>query len=98
MTELDKIVDANEQYSHNFKYRNLSIPPARKVAVLACMDARLNVNEALGLETGDVHIIRNAGGIATDDAIRSLIISMSFWNTRVCGHKSHRLWNAHIHR
>lgn len=55
MTELDKIVDANEQYSHNFKQGNLSIPPARKLAVLACMDARLNVNEALGLETGDAH-------------------------------------------
>ena len=82
MTELDKIVDANEQYSHNFKHGNLSIPPARKLAVLACMDARLNVNEALGLETGDAHIIRNAGGIATDDAIRSLIISHELLGTQ----------------
>ena len=47
MTELDKIVDANEEYSHDFKYGTLPIPPARKLAVLACMDARLNVNEAL---------------------------------------------------
>jgi carbonic anhydrase len=82
MTELDKIVDANEQYSHNFKQGNLSIPPARKLAVLACMDARLNVNEALGLETGDAHIVRNAGGIATDDAIRSLIISHELLGTQ----------------
>jgi len=82
MTELDKIVDANEQYSHNFKHGNLSIPPARKLAVLACMDARRNVNEALGLETGDAHIVRNAGGIATDDAIRSLIISHELLRTQ----------------
>ena len=82
MTELDKIVDANEEYSHDFKYGTLPIPPARKLAVLACMDARLNVNEALGLRTGDAHIIRNAGGIATDDAIRSLIISHELLGTR----------------
>lgn len=82
MTELDKIVDANKQYFHNFKHGNLSIPPARKLAVLACMDARLNVNEALGLKTGDAHIIRNAGGIATEDAIRSLIISRELLGTQ----------------
>jgi len=82
MTELDKIIDANELYSHNFKHGSLPIPPARKLAVLACMDARLNVNEALGLETGDAHIIRNAGGIATDDAIRSLIISHELLGTQ----------------
>ena len=82
MTELDKIVDANEEYSHDFKYGTLPIPPARKLAVLACMDARLNVNEALGLRTADAHIIRNAGGIATDDAIRSLIISHELLGTR----------------
>jgi carbonic anhydrase len=82
MTELDKIVDANKQYFHNFKHGNLSIPPARKLAVLACMDARLNVNEALGLKTGDAHIIRNAGGIATEDAIRSLIISHELLGTQ----------------
>ncbi|MGN6633671.1 MAG: beta-class carbonic anhydrase [Nitrososphaeraceae archaeon] len=82
MAELDKIVDANKQYSRNFKHGNLSIPLARKLAVLACMDARLNVNEALGLKTGDAHIIRNAGGIATDDAIRSLIISHELLGTQ----------------
>jgi carbonic anhydrase len=82
MAELDKIRDSNEEYSHNFKYGTLPIPPARKLAVLACMDARLNVNEALGLETGNAHIIRNAGGIATDDAIRSLIISHELLGTQ----------------
>src|SRR6188472_1990021 len=82
MAVLDKILDSNEEYTRNFRYGALSIPPARKLAVLACMDARLNVNEALGLETGDAHIVRNAGGIATDDAIRSLIISHELLRTQ----------------
>src|SRR4051794_17831985 len=82
MAVLDKILDSNEEYTRNFRYGALSIPPARKLAVLACMDARLNVNEALGLDTGDAHIIRNAGGIATDDAIRSLIISHELLGTQ----------------
>jgi carbonic anhydrase len=81
MAVLDKILDSNEEYTRNFRYGALSIPPARKLVVLACMDARLNVNEALGLDTGDAHIIRNAGGIATDDAIRSLIISHDLLGT-----------------
>ena len=63
MTELDKILGANEEYYHNFRYGALPIPPARKLAILACMDARLNVNEVLGLGTGDAHIIRNAGAM-----------------------------------
>jgi len=62
-------------------YGKLSMPPARKLAILACMDARLTVEDFLGLETGDAHIIRNAGGIATDDAIRSLIISHELLGT-----------------
>lgn len=82
MTELDKILGANEEYYYNFRYGALPIPPARKLAILACMDARLNVNEVLGLGTGDAHIIRNAGGIATDDAIRSLIISHELLGTQ----------------
>ena len=75
MAELNKILAANEEYSKDFKHENLPIPPSRKIAVLACMDARLTVEDVLGLNTGDAHIIRNAGGIATDDVIRSLIIS-----------------------
>ena len=82
MAELEKLLKANQEYSETFKYGGLPIPPARKLAILACMDARLTVERFLGLETGDAHIIRNAGGIATDDAIRSLIISHELLGTR----------------
>ena len=58
------------------------MPPARKVAVVACMDARLTVEQVLGLNTGDAHIIRNAGGIVTEDALRSLIISHHLLGTQ----------------
>lgn len=81
MTQLESIKSQNEKYAKNFKYGNLSIPPSRKIAVVACMDARLNVNELLGLGVGEAHIIRNAGGIATEDAIRSLIISHELLGT-----------------
>src|SRR3989441_12230794 len=63
-------------------FRSLPMPPARKLAVLACMDARLTVETLLGLKTGEAHIIRNAGGLATDDALRSLIISTRLLGTR----------------
>ena len=75
MSVTDEILQANEAYAQNFKLGELPIPPARKLAVLACMDARLSVEQLLGLKTGDAHVIRNAGGIATDDALRSLILS-----------------------
>ena len=58
-----------------------AIPPSKKLAIIACMDARLTVENVLGLGTGDAHIIRNAGGIATDDAIRSLLISHELLGT-----------------
>jgi carbonic anhydrase len=80
--ELEKIRTANKEYSEHFKYGELKMPPSRKLAILACMDARLTVEDALGLETGQAHIIRNAGGIATDDAIRSLIISHELLGTK----------------
>src|SRR5215471_14960520 len=82
MAELNNILAANEEYSKGFKYRDLPSPPSRKLAVLACMDARLSIKDLLGLSTGEAHIIRNAGGIATDDAIRSLIISHELLGTR----------------
>jgi carbonic anhydrase len=82
MTELDNILSANEEFSKDFKHGNLPIPPSRKVAILACMDARLTVEDFLGLDTEDAHIIRNAGGIATDDAILSLIISHELLGTQ----------------
>ena len=81
MTQLESIKSQNEKYAESFKDGDLSIPPSKKIAVLACMDARLNVNELLGLGIGEAHIIRNAGGIATDDAIRSLIISHELLGT-----------------
>ena len=75
MSITDRLLEANSAYAEKFDLGNLPIPPAKKVAVVACMDARLTVEELLGLETGDAHIIRNAGGIVTEDALRSLLIS-----------------------
>jgi carbonic anhydrase len=71
----------NERYAAQFDHSALPLPPGRKLAVLACMDARLTVEDVLGLRTGDAHIIRNAGGLATDDAIRSLVISQQLLGT-----------------
>lgn len=79
--ELQRALAANRRYASQFDRSTLPLPPGRKLAVLACMDARLTVEEALGLRTGDAHIIRNAGGLATDDAIRSLIISQHLLGT-----------------
>ena len=72
----------NEAYAKSFKKGSLPLPPSRKVAVLACMDARLDVHKILGLEEGEAHVIRNAGGAATDDAIRSLVISQRLLGTQ----------------
>lgn len=75
MGVIEEVLTANETYARDFKLGYLPMPPARKLAVLACMDARLTVEQMLGLETGDAHVIRNAGGIVTEDALRSLLIS-----------------------
>lgn len=75
MSVIDEALKANQTYVQNFKLGNLPMPPAKKLAIVACMDARLTIEPMLGLSTGDAHIIRNAGGIATEDAIRSLLIS-----------------------
>jgi carbonic anhydrase len=75
MSVTDEVLQANEAYSRNFNLGQLPIPPARKLAIVACMDARLSVEQFLGLKTGDAHVIRNAGGIVTEDAMRSLILS-----------------------
>ncbi len=82
MSTTDDLLKANERYAQSFKLGHLPMPPARKVAVLACMDARLTVEQFLGLETGQAHIIRNAGGIATEDALRSLLISHHLLGTQ----------------
>jgi carbonic anhydrase len=75
MGATDELLRANEEYARNFKLGSLSKPPARHLAIVACMDARLTVEQFAGLKTGDAHIIRNAGGVVTDDVIRSLLIS-----------------------
>jgi carbonic anhydrase len=79
--ELDRALAANDRYAADFTLGNLPLPPGRRLAVLACMDARLTVEDVIGLQTGDAHIIRNAGGLATDDAIRSLVISQHLLGT-----------------
>lgn len=81
MSVTDQLVRKNEDYARSFQKGDLPLPPAKHVAVLACMDARLDVHKILGLEEGDAHVIRNAGGVATDDAIRSLVISQRLLGT-----------------
>jgi carbonic anhydrase len=75
VSSTDELLANNEGYAASFDKADLPLPPGRKVAVIACMDARLSVDRALGLDEGDAHVIRNAGGVVTDDAIRSLAIS-----------------------
>ncbi|HZR29556.1 MAG TPA: carbonic anhydrase [Terriglobales bacterium] len=74
MSVIDEVLEANEIYSQTHELRALTPRPARKLAILTCMDTRLSIR-TLGLKTGDAHIIRNAGGIVTDDSLRSLVIS-----------------------
>src|SRR3712207_4124918 len=80
MSTVADIRSANERYAARFDKGDLPIPPGRKLAVVACMDARLDPAKALGLEEGDAHVIRNAGGRAAD-ALRSLIISQQLLGT-----------------
>ena len=81
MSVTDDLVRNNESYARSFSKGNLAVPPAKRVAVLACMDARLDVHKILGLQEGDAHVIRNAGGAVTEDAIRSLAISQRLLGT-----------------
>src|SRR3979409_1064525 len=74
MSVIDEVLVANEIYSHTHELRRLTPRPERKLAILTCMDTRLSIR-TLGLMTGDAHVIRNAGGIVTDDSLRSLLIS-----------------------
>jgi len=75
MSTTDDVLTNAEQYASDFDKGDLPMPPGRKLAVVACMDARLIPTKVLGLEEGDAHVIRNAGGVVTDDTIRSLAIS-----------------------
>ena len=81
MSVTDELLENNAAYAASFDKDGLPMPPGRKVAVVACMDARLNPYGALGLREGDAHVIRNAGGVVTDDAIRSLAISQRLLGT-----------------
>jgi carbonic anhydrase len=81
MSVTDELLRNAEAYAASFDKGNLPLPPGRKVAVVACMDARLNPYGLLGLQEGDAHVIRNAGGVITDDEIRSLAISQRLLGT-----------------
>ena len=81
MSVTDELLSNNEAYVASFDKGDLPLPPGKKVAIVACMDARLNPYGALGLQEGDAHVIRNAGGVVTDDEIRSLTISQRLLGT-----------------
>jgi len=82
MSATDELLRNNDVYVESFSKGDLPMPPGKQVAVVACMDARLNVYGMFGLHEGDAHVIRNAGGVVTDDAIRSLVISQRLLGTR----------------
>ena len=82
MSVTDDLLRNNEEYARGFDHGGLPIPPGKHLAVVTCMDARLDVYGMLGLELGDAHVIRNAGGVVTDDEIRSLVISQRLLQTR----------------
>jgi carbonic anhydrase len=81
MSVTDQLLENSKSYAESFEKGDLPLPPAKKVAVLACMDARLIPTRVLGLNEGDAHVIRNAGGVVTDDEIRSLAISQNLLGT-----------------
>ncbi|HLH71201.1 MAG TPA: carbonic anhydrase [Candidatus Dormibacteraeota bacterium] len=81
MSVVEELLENNRRYAQGFAKGQLPTPPAKKLAVVACMDARIDVHRILGLEEGDAHVIRNAGGVITEDAIRSLLISQRLLGT-----------------
>lgn len=81
MSTTDELLDNAKAYAASFDKGDLPLPPGRKVAIVACMDARLNPYGLLGLQEGDAHVIRNAGGVITEDEIRSLTISQRLLGT-----------------
>ena len=81
MTAINETLNNNARYAENFDKADLPLPPALRLVVVACMDARLDTHKLLGLEEGDAHVIRNAGGVVSDDVIRSLVISQRLLGT-----------------
>ena len=81
MSATEDFLAANQHYAETFRQAGKPMPPAKKVALVACMDARIETGRLLGLEEGDAHVIRNAGGVVTDDVIRSLAISQRLLGT-----------------
>ena len=89
MSVVDEVKNANEEYADGFTKGDLPMPPGRRFAVVTCMDARIDPAKALGLEEGDAHVIRNAGGLVNDETLRSLVISHHLLGTQeaiVIGH------------
>jgi carbonic anhydrase len=82
MSAIDEVLAANEQFARDFTHWGLHHKPSRQLAALACMDCRINVEVALGLKPGEAHVIRNAGGIVTEDVLRSLILSHHLLGTQ----------------
>jgi carbonic anhydrase len=82
MTVFDEMLAHNEKYAERFDLGHLQTPPVRKLVILTCMDSRMDLEQLLGLRVGDAHMIRNAGGLATDDVVRSLILSTHLLGTR----------------
>jgi carbonic anhydrase len=82
MTVTDELLHNNAAYASSFSNGDLPMPPGKHLAVVACMDARLNVYALLGLREGEAHVIRNAGGVVSDDVLRSLVISQRLLGTR----------------
>jgi carbonic anhydrase len=82
MTVTDELLENNAEFARNFTKGDLPMPPGKGLAVVACMDARLNVYALLGLADGEAHVIRNAGGVVSDDVLRSLVISQRLLGTR----------------
>ena len=105
MAQIDDYLNNNRQYANKQGVHSAIYPgpkpikPAKRLAVVACMDARLDVEDLLGLETGDAHIIRNAGGVVSDDVIRCLIISHHLLGHQPDhAHSPHALWHVGVHR
>ena len=82
MSVIDELLENNARYADTFDKADVPLPPGRHLAIVACMDARLDPHRMLGLEEGDAHVIRNAGGVVSDDAIRSIMISQRLLGTR----------------